>query len=153
MRSHTKCTQTTHAQGCALTQLWTHIHTLPGLCPHPGVDTHTHTPRAAPHPGVDTHTHAQGCALTQLWTHTHAQGCALTQLWTHTHTPRAAPSPGCGHTHLKLSCCCLHCHRCPDKNTAFYCTARHRLSSIHHTLHFIHPHIKTQASLTLPGLG
>ena len=86
MRSHTKCTQTTHAQGCALTQLWTHTHTLPGLCPHPGVDTHTH---------------AQGCALTRVWTHTHTPRAVPSPSCGHTHTPRAAPSPSCGHTHTR----------------------------------------------------
>ena len=103
-------------------------HTRPGLCPHLGVETHTHTPRAAPSPRCG-HTQVQGCALTQVWTHTH----------THTHTPRAVPSPGCGHTHtraglclhlgvdthtLELSCCCLHCHRYPRQKHSFLLHSR-----------------------------
>ena len=161
-------------------------HTRPGLCPHPGVETHTHTPRAAPSPRCG-HTQVQGCALTRVWTHTHtcAQGCALTRVWTHTRARaglcphpgvdtharahRAVPSPGCGHTRARAQGCAftrVWTHTLssspaavytvtgtPDKNIAFYCTTGHRLSSIHHTLHFIRPHIKTQASLMLSGLG
>ena len=174
MRSHTKCTQTTHAQGCALTRVWRHTHTRPGLRPHPGVDTHRC--RAVPlprcgHTHTHTHTHAQGCALTRVWTHTHtcAQGCALTRVWTHTRARTGlCLHPGVDtharaqgyaftrvwtHTLSSSPAAVYTVTGTPDKNIAFYCTAGHRLSSIHHTLHFIHPHIKTQASLMLSGLG
>ena len=109
MRSHTKCTQTTHAQGCALTRVWRHTHTRPGLRPHPGVDTHrcravplprcghththTHTrPGLCPHPGVDTHTHMRA---------------------------GLCPHPGVDTHTLELSCCCLHCHRYPRQKHSF----------------------------------
>ena len=107
MRSHTKCTQTTHAQGCALTRVWRHTHTRPGLRPHPGVDTHrcravplprcghththTHTrPGLCPHPGVDTHTHMR------------AGLCPHPGVDTHARARRAMPSPGCGHTRARV---------------------------------------------------
>ena len=61
----------THSQGCALTRVWTHTHTRPGLR-LTRVWTHTHTPRAVPSPSCG-----------------------------HTHTPRATPSPSCGHTHTR----------------------------------------------------
>ena len=144
MRSHTKCTQTTHAQGCALTRVWRHTHTRPGLRPHPGVDTHRC--RAVPlprcgHTHTHTHTHAQGCALTRVWTHTRARAglCLHPGVDTHARAHRAVPSPGCGHTRacaglclhpgvdthtLELSCCCLHCHRYPRQKHSFLLHSR-----------------------------
>ena len=99
----------THAQGCALTQVWTH--TGAGLCPYPGVDTHTHThtrPGLCPHPGVDTHTHMRAglCPHPGVDTHARARAGLCLHPGVDTHT-------------LELSCCCLHCHRYPRQKHSF----------------------------------